>query len=137
MDNNIVLEIFDYKDKNDDWTGVQYSSKSGEIQNADIVDMMLWDDCIELLAYPQNSNADKSLFIDDWLSKDGINCVRFSINYYDAKRILLFLGYELYHEDIREIYIEPLREPFTLAPCSVFREIWTKKENIKSFRFNN
>ena len=116
----IIFEESDYHDRNDDWTVIAENCHGEYIKDTDIVDLWLWDDCIELLRYPENINSEKSLDIDYVFSKTDINTIKISVKYYDAKMILPFLGYELYHEDSRSVCIDPLREYLTIVPCHFF-----------------
>lgn len=111
-----------------------------KIKNSDIVDLYMHDNCIELFYYSNNTNPKDSMGID---ALCGIS-LRITTEYEDALMILEDLGYELYAKDDMEIITDCLYSSINdkdylkrifLGEC--IREIWTKKENIKPFRFDD
>ena len=119
---------------------VYCEDSSYEIKNSDIVDLYMHDDCIELIYYSDNSNRKSSMGID---ALCGIS-LRISTEYSDALKILEDLGYELYAHDSSDIITDclyPTKEDKDylkrIYVGSLIREIWTKKEDIKPFRFKD
>lgn len=108
------------------------------IQDNAIVDLYFHYNCIELMYYTNNTYEKFTVGVD---ALDGIS-LRISVSYSRAKDILDDLGYEFYAEkmsDIRSDCLYSEREDVDyLKPLylgTFIRQIWTKKEGIKPFRF--
>lgn len=112
-----------------------------EIKGNYMVDLYMHDDCIEVFYYTNNTYQKSTM---DTNALSGIS-LRLTTEYNEALEILKDLGYVLYARDSQVLYTDCLystkkaKEDYFkrifLGEC--IREIWTKKEDIKPFRFSD
>lgn len=108
------------------------------IKDDAIVDLYFHDNCIELMYYTNNTYAPFTVGVD---ALNGTS-LRISVSYSHAKDILEDLKYEFYAEKMSEIYSDCLYskkedDDYLKRLClgTFIRQIWTKKDGIKPFRF--
>ena len=111
-----------------------YAEPNGD----DIVDLYFHVICIELMYYSNNTYKKNTMGTDAL----GGRVLRLTVSYDEATNILWDLGYELYSHNSLDIYSDCLyskKDEIFCHKCiylGIFtREIWTKKESIKPFRF--
>lgn len=107
------------------------------IKDDDIADLYFHDNCVEVIYYTNNAYKPNTM---DTSALRG-RTLRITLTYKEARNILLDLGYEFYANRSLEMYSDCLyseknNDNFKrMYLGELIREIWTKKENIKPFRF--